>query len=84
MSALNSHPMPASAIPSPKSASTKEASGSGLLEGQGKKKQLARGKMWTPLRWALTGKAQGPSVRASIGFLGREETLRRLEIAAGL
>ncbi|KAL7416937.1 hypothetical protein BDY24DRAFT_378756 [Mrakia frigida] len=46
--------------------------------------QKNRGKLWTPIRHALTGMKTGPTVAHTISFLGKEETLKRLRTAIEL
>jgi glutamyl-tRNA synthetase len=36
--------------------------------------------VWKPLRWALLGMDKGPTITDTMAILGRDETLRRLEL----
>lgn len=45
------------------------------------KLSLKVGQVLWPVRIALTGKTKGPDILAAILLLGRDETIRRLELA---
>jgi glutamyl-tRNA synthetase len=47
----------------------------------GEKHQVKLGKLQAPLRVAITGRTVGPPLFEPIELLGREETLRRIELA---
>lgn len=45
--------------------------------------ELSKGKVQAPVRVAVTGRTVGPPLFESLEVLGREETLRRLQLAKG-
>ncbi|MFM7898251.1 MAG: glutamate--tRNA ligase, partial [Actinomycetota bacterium] len=52
-----------------------------IVEGIGASIDVKLGKLQAPLRVATTGRSVGPPLFESLEVLGRDETLRRIDIA---
>jgi glutamyl-tRNA synthetase len=52
-----------------------------VVESIGEKHSLKLGKMQSPLRVAVTGRSVGPPLFEPIAMLGRDATLKRIDVA---